>query len=66
MEEKKNLLADQTLADVVGGTVKPPLQHTDVCPRCRIASYQVLRTEADGSEVRECKICHFLYTYRKK
>ena len=66
MEEKKNLLADQELAGVSGGTVKPPLQHTDVCPRCRIASYQVLRTEADGSEVRECKICRFLYTYRKK
>ncbi len=66
MEEKKINLADQELEKVAGGAIKPPVQHTGVCPRCRITSYKVLRTEADGSEVRECKICHFIYTFKKR
>ena len=66
MEEKKIDLADQELEKVVGGSIKPPVQHTDICPRCRINSYKVLRTEADGAEVRECKICHFIYTFKKR
>ena len=53
MEENKTNLTEQELEEVSGGA-NHPVQRTNFCRRCRGSAYKVLRTEPDGSELREC------------
>lgn len=41
------------------------VQNSNFCPRCRNTAYFIKHTEADGTELRECKVCHQEYKYRR-
>ena len=65
MSELKKM-SDELLNDVAGGKEKEyRVQNSNFCPRCRNTAYVVKHTEADGTEIRECKVCHQEYKYRR-
>ncbi len=59
-----NKINDEQMTDIAGG-IEYRVQNSNFCPRCRNAVYLVKRTEADGREIRECKVCHQEYVFRR-
>ena len=65
MSELKKM-SDELLNDVAGGKEKEyRVQNSNFCPRCLSAGYIVKHVEQDGTELRECKVCHQEYKYRR-
>lgn len=59
-----NGLSDEQMEEIAGGK-EYRIQNSNFCPRCRNTGYIVKQTEADGTELRECRTCHQEYKYRK-
>ena len=59
-----NRINDEKMYEVAGGH-DFRVQNNNFCPRCRNAVYFVKHTEADGTEIRECKVCHQEYKFRR-
>ena len=74
MDKEPKPLSDQEVEEAAGGIerVTKPLdkeeelevQRTNFCLKCRSAAYKVLRTETDGTQIRECKTCGRRYKFR--
>ena len=60
---EKNIINDEQMSGIAGGYDR--IQSSNFCPRCRNSAYVVKHTEADGTEIRECKVCHQEYKYRR-
>ena len=72
MSEMKKI-NDEQMNEIAGGK-DYRVQNSNFCPRCRNSAYVVKHrnsayvvkhTEADGTEIRECKVCHQEYKYRR-
>ena len=63
MSEMKKI-NDEQIREIAGGK-DYRVQNSNFCPRCRNSAYVVKHTEADGTEIRECKVCHQEYKYRR-
>ena len=63
MSEMKKI-NDEQMNEIAGGK-DYRVQNSNFCPKCRNSAYVVNRTEADGTEIRECKVCHQEYKYRR-
>ena len=63
MSEIKKI-SDEQISDIAGGKEYRP-QNSNFCPKCRNTNYFVKRIEPDGTELRECKVCHQEYKFRR-
>ena len=60
---EKNIINDEQMSEIAGGYDR--IQNSNFCPRCRNTVYFVKRKEADGTEIRECKVCHQENKFRR-
>ena len=58
------IINDEQLSEIAGGK-DYRVQNSNFCPRCRNTAYIIKHTEADGTKIRECKVCHQEYKYRR-